>query len=76
MIPETDTHAPATIVRKTSFGSDLLNQLEIKGGLLVLKASGKTPTFDLPDGTSVTVMGYFHAIHIMDQAAMMRAWAS
>ncbi len=66
------SYAPAKIVKGLNWGNELPNQMIILGGKLILKDSGKTPTFDLPDGTEVNIVPHDACKRIMDDSMLLR----
>jgi hypothetical protein len=62
--------------KKITCGDDLRNQLEIKGGRLVMINSGKTPTFDFPDGTHVVLLKRDYAVEIVNNHRMMQVFGA
>ncbi len=65
--------APAIVLKGPKWGNEVPNQLVIRGGKLVLKDSGKTPTFhDLPDETEVNLIPHDDCKRIMDDSMLLR----
>ncbi len=62
---------PAKIDTKLTCGDDLPKQLEIRGGRLVMRESGKTPTFDIADGTIVNLIPRPTAVRMFDDSLML-----
>lgn len=65
---------PATLT-KVRCGSELPKQLEIRNGRIVMK-DGRVPIFDFLDGTEITVMPRSDAVRNLDEAMLLRNWAS
>jgi hypothetical protein len=64
---------PAKVDTKLTTGEDLPKQLEIRGGRLVMRESGKTPTFDIADGTIVNLLPRAEAVRMLDNSIMIQS---
>lgn len=63
---------PAFLVKGINWSTQLPNQLEIRGGKIVLKKDGAMPTFDLPDGTEVSLCDRTSLCQMIDESMLYR----